>query len=62
MFPAIPWIIAFVEGFSTLAVEVIAIRLAGQKLQYDERAMRFTNSDEANRWLNPPYRSGWTLT
>jgi predicted dehydrogenase len=41
---------------------VIAIRLAGQKLQYDERAMRFTNSDEANRWLNPPYRSGWTLT
>ena len=24
----LPWIIAFVEGFSTLAVEVIAIRLA----------------------------------
>src|ERR1700745_2440228 len=23
-----PWIIAFIEGFSTLAVEVIAIRLA----------------------------------
>src|SRR5213083_1233715 len=27
MFPT-PWIVAFIEGFSTLAVEVIAIRLA----------------------------------
>jgi len=41
---------------------VIAIRMTGQKLQYDEKATRFTNSDEANRWLNPPYRSGWSLT
>ena len=41
---------------------VIAIRMAGQKLQYDEQAMRFTNSEEANRWLTPSYRSGWSLT
>jgi predicted dehydrogenase len=41
---------------------VIAIRMTGQKLQYDEKATRFTNCDEANRWLNPPYRSGWSLT
>ena len=41
---------------------VIAIRMTGQKLQYDEKAVRFTNNDEANRWLNPPYRSGWSLT
>jgi hypothetical protein len=41
---------------------VIAIRMAGQKLEYDEKAMRFTNVEEANRWLNPPYRSGWSLT
>jgi hypothetical protein len=41
---------------------VIAIRMTGQKLEYDEKAMRFTNSDEANRWLNPSYRSGWSLT
>lgn len=41
---------------------VIAIRMTGKKLEYDEKAMRFTNSDEANRWLNPPCRSGWSLT
>jgi hypothetical protein len=41
---------------------VIALRLPGQKLQYDEKAMRFTNNDEANRWLNPPSRKGWELT
>ena len=41
---------------------VIAIRLTGQKLEYDERAVRFTNSDEANRWLNPAPRAGWSLT
>ncbi len=41
---------------------VIAIRMAGQRLEYDEKAIRFTNSDEANRWLDPPYRSGWSLS
>ena len=41
---------------------VIALRLPGQKLQYDEKAMRFTNHEEANRWLNPPSRAGWSLT
>jgi hypothetical protein len=41
---------------------VIAIRLAGRKLEYDEQAMRFTNCDEANRWLTPTYRNGWSLT
>jgi hypothetical protein len=40
---------------------VIAIRMTGHKLQYDEEAMRFTNSDEANRWLTPTFRPGWSL-
>ncbi|MCX6907094.1 MAG: Gfo/Idh/MocA family oxidoreductase [Verrucomicrobia bacterium] len=40
---------------------VIAIRMAGKKLLYNERAMRFTNSPEATRLLNPPYRNGWKL-
>ena len=40
---------------------VIAIRMSGKKLQYDEHAMRFTNCDEANKLLDPPYRSGWSL-
>ena len=39
----------------------IAIRLTGKKLQYDEKAMRFTNCDEANPLLNPPRRAGWSL-
>ena len=43
------------------ALGIIAIRFAGKKLQYDEHAMRFTNCDEANRWLASPYRDGWTL-
>src|SRR4051794_11065051 len=41
---------------------VIALRVPGRKLRYDEKAVRFTNCDEANRWLNPPYRGGWSLT
>jgi len=28
---------------------------------YDERAMRFTNNDEADKLLNPVFRSGWSL-
>jgi predicted dehydrogenase len=40
---------------------VIAIKLAGTKLQWDAKNMRFTNSPEANQYLNPPYRAGWTL-
>ena len=40
---------------------VIAIKLAGTRLEWDGPRMRFTNSAEANRFLNPPYRTGWML-
>jgi predicted dehydrogenase len=40
---------------------VIAIRLPGAKLAWDAAAMQFTNCPEANRFVNPPYRAGWTL-
>jgi predicted dehydrogenase len=40
---------------------VIAIKMAGRKLEWDAKAMRFTNCPEANRFVNPPYRRGWTL-
>ncbi len=40
---------------------VIAIKLPGTKLEWDTQAMRFTNCDEANQYVNPPYRAGWTL-
>jgi hypothetical protein len=42
-------------------VGIIAMRMLGKKLEWDNAKMRFTNSDEANQFLNPPYRTGWTL-
>lgn len=40
---------------------VIAIKLAGTKLEWDAKAVKFKNSSEANHFLNPPYRKGWSL-
>lgn len=40
---------------------VLAMRLKDRKLDWDGAALRFTNDDEANKMVNPPYREGWTL-
>jgi predicted dehydrogenase len=40
---------------------VIAIKMAGTKLEWDAQRMRFKNSSEANQFINPPYRKGWSL-
>jgi predicted dehydrogenase len=40
---------------------MIGIKHVGQKLEWDGANARFTNCDEANACLNPPYRQGWTL-
>jgi predicted dehydrogenase len=40
---------------------VIALKLPGTKLQWDATNMRFTDSEEANQYVNPPYRKGWSL-
>jgi predicted dehydrogenase len=40
---------------------VIALKLPGTKLEWDAPNMRFTNCDEANQYVNPAYRPGWTL-
>jgi hypothetical protein len=40
---------------------VVAIKMAGAKLEYDAAQMRFANSSEANQFINPPYRQGWAL-
>ena len=39
----------------------IALRVGklGEKLEYDASQMKFTNNDEANRYLNKTYRQGW---
>jgi len=40
---------------------VIAIKVAGTKLEWDPQRTRFKNCTEANQYLNPPYRTGWKL-
>jgi hypothetical protein len=40
---------------------VIAIKMAGTKLEWDAGRMRFRNSPEANAYVNPEYRAGWSL-
>ncbi|MFO1476508.1 MAG: Gfo/Idh/MocA family oxidoreductase [Verrucomicrobiota bacterium] len=35
--------------------------LTTKKLLWDGTAQRFTNSDEANKFLHPEYRQGWSL-
>lgn len=31
-----------------------------QSIAWDSKAMKVTNRKEANRWVDPPYRAGWT--
>ena len=38
----------------------IAIR-AGKNLEYDGEKGRFTNNEAANKYVNEPYRDGWSL-
>lgn len=30
-------------------------------LEWDHGQSRITNDSEANGWVNPPYRKGWSL-
>ncbi len=41
-------------------VGLIALRFPGQKLVWDAEKMRFTNSDQANAYVDPQPRKGWT--
>ncbi len=40
---------------------VLAIRNQNRKLIWDVKKMRVTNDAEADKFVNPPYRDGWTL-
>ena len=33
----------------------------GLRLDWDSEKMKFTNDDEANKLVNPPYRTSWKL-
>jgi predicted dehydrogenase len=39
----------------------LAVRFPGQKLEWDGKNMRVTNLEEANQYIMPPYREGWSL-
>lgn len=41
---------------------VIALNFPGRRLSWDSEAMRFTDCDEANAYVAPAYREGWTLS
>lgn len=43
---------------SWMLLGVIAMRFEG-KLDWDQRAGRFTNNSEANAYLKPAFRKGW---
>jgi predicted dehydrogenase len=40
---------------------IVATRFAGRPLEWDGPKMRFTNCNEANQYLKPTFRKGWTL-
>lgn len=54
----------FVDHAGRLAAVVlmgnVAIRTQ-EKLYWDDKTLRFKNSDAANEQFNPPYREGWAL-
>jgi predicted dehydrogenase len=40
---------------------MIAIRRSGTRLEWDNAAMKFSNDEAANAFINPPYREGWKM-
>jgi len=45
----------------TVVMGNLAIRRLGVKLAWDGENMKVTNDDEANKYVSPPYRKGWSL-
>jgi predicted dehydrogenase len=39
----------------------LAVRYPGRRLLWDGPNMKVTNDEEANAYVNPPYREGWSL-
>jgi predicted dehydrogenase len=40
---------------------IVSMNFAGRKLSWDGPAARFTDCEEANRYLTPTFRKGWSL-
>jgi hypothetical protein len=45
----------------TMLMGNIAVRFAGQKLEWDATKMVFTNSEKATKLVTKEYRKGWDL-
>jgi hypothetical protein len=45
----------------TVVMGNLAILNPGRKLDWDGENMKVTNDDEANKYVNVPYRDGWSL-
>jgi predicted dehydrogenase len=45
----------------TMLLGNIAVRFAGQKLEWDAAKLRFSNSDAASKLVSKAYRKGWEL-
>jgi len=45
----------------TVVMGNFAIRIPGTRLGWDGENMRVTNNEKANRFVNEPYREGWSL-
>jgi len=39
----------------------LALRMNGQRLEWNAKKLKVTNNAEANQYVNPPYRKGWKL-
>lgn len=42
-------------------VGIIAIKFLGEKLLWDGKTAKFTNNSEANKFIQPQFRNGWSL-
>jgi hypothetical protein len=40
---------------------IIGMKFPGKELQWNSATQQFTNVKEANAFVNPPLRTGWTL-
>jgi hypothetical protein len=40
---------------------MIAIRRSGTRLEWDAEQMKFTNDEEANQFITPTFRQGWSI-
>lgn len=39
----------------------LCLKFPGQKLQWDAEQLSYTNCPEANKWIKPVYRKGWSI-